>query len=101
MLAHHRDIDHIAGLFLGKAVLLGFVAAVFGVFVGMWSVLEFGPALFPVTKQAIKVNPVLAFQLVFATPLFAAFARSSSSDAIAPMTLFAAITCLIPPSNFS
>ncbi|MAS76124.1 MAG: hypothetical protein CMO57_06970 [Verrucomicrobiales bacterium] len=64
----------IAGLFLGKAVLLGFVAAVFGVFVGMWSVLEFGPALFPVTKQAIKVNPVLAFQLVFATPLFAAFA---------------------------
>ena len=64
----------IAGLFLGKAILLGFVAAVFGVFVGMWSVLEFGPALFPVTKQAIKVNPVLAFQLVFATPLFAAFA---------------------------
>ena len=64
----------IAGLFLGKAVLLGFVAAVFGVFVGMWSVLEFGPALFPVTKQAIKVNPVLAFQLVVATPLFAAFA---------------------------
>ena len=64
----------IAGLFLGKAVLLGFVAAGFGVVFGMWAVLEFGPSLFPVTKKAIQVNPLLAFQLVFATPLFAAFA---------------------------
>ena len=63
----------IAGLFLGKAVLLGFVAAVFGVVFGMWTVLEFGPSLFPVTKKAIQINHLLAFQLLFATPFFAAF----------------------------
>jgi len=64
----------IAGLFLGKAVLLGFVAAVFGVVLGMWAVLEFGPSLFPVTKKAIQINHLLALQLVFFTPFFAAFA---------------------------
>ena len=63
----------IASLFLGKAVLLGFVAAVFGVVIGMWTVLEFGPSLFPVTKKAIQINHLLAFQLLFATPFFAAF----------------------------
>ena len=64
----------IAGLFLGKAVLLGFVAAVFGVVLGMWAVLEFGPSLFPVTKKAIQINYLLALQLFFFTPFFAAFA---------------------------
>ncbi len=63
----------IAGLFLGKAFLLGFVAAVIGVVLGMWAVMEFGPSLFPVTKKAIQINPSLAFQMIIATPLFAAF----------------------------
>lgn len=64
----------IAGLFLGKAVLLGFVAATLGVVLGMWAVLEFGPSLFPVTKKAIQINPSLALKLFVAAPLFAAFA---------------------------
>jgi len=64
----------IAGLFLGKAVLLGFVAAGLGVALGTWVVLEFGPSLFPVTKKAIQASSTLAWQLLVATPVFAAFA---------------------------
>ena len=63
----------IAGVFLGKAVLLGLAASVLGVALGTWAVLEFGPSLFPVTKKAIQANPALAWQMVVATPVFAAF----------------------------
>jgi len=64
----------IAGLFLGKAVLVGLVAALIGAALGTWVVLEFGPSLFPVTKKAIHANWPLAAQLIVATPLFAALA---------------------------
>ena len=64
----------IAGLFLGKAALLGLMASVFGAAFGTWAVLEFGPSLFPVTKKAIQANPTLAWRMVVATPVFAAFA---------------------------
>jgi len=64
----------IAGLFLGKAVLVGLVAALIGAAMGTWVVLEFGPSLFPVTKKAIHANWPLAAQLIVATPLFAALA---------------------------
>ena len=64
----------IAGLFLRKAALLGLMASVFGASFGTWAVLEFGPSLFPVTKKAIQANPTLAWQMVVATPVFAAFA---------------------------
>ena len=62
----------IAGLFLGKAVMVGLVAALIGAALGTWVVLEFGPSLFPVTKKAIHANWPLAAQLIVATPLFAA-----------------------------
>ena len=64
----------IAGLFLGKAVMLGFAAAAFGVMLGTLVVLEFGPWLFPVTKKAIQASTTLSWQLIVATPIFAAFA---------------------------
>jgi ABC-type lipoprotein release transport system permease subunit len=64
----------IAALFLGKAVLVGLVAALIGAALGTWAVLEFGPSLFPVTKKAIQVNWPLAVQLIVATPVFAAMA---------------------------
>jgi ABC-type lipoprotein release transport system permease subunit len=64
----------IAGLFLGKAVMVGLVAALIGAALGTWVVLEFGPSLFPVTKKAIHANWTLAAQLIVATPLFAALA---------------------------
>ena len=66
--------ERITGLFLGKAALLGLMASVFGAAFGTWAVLEFGPSLFPVTKKAIQANPTLAWQMVVATPVFAAFA---------------------------
>ena len=55
-------------------MLLGFVAAALGVALGTWVVLEFGPSLFPVTKKAIQASSTLAWQLLVATPVFAAFA---------------------------
>ena len=64
----------IAGLFLGKAVMVGLVAALIGAALGTWVVLEFGPSLFPVTKKAIQVNWPLAAQLIVGTPVFAALA---------------------------
>ena len=66
--------ERIAVLFLGKAVLLGLVAALIGAALGTWAVLEFGPSLFPVTKKAIQANWPLAAQLIVATPVFAALA---------------------------
>ena len=66
--------ERIAALFLGKAVLLGLVAALIGAALGTWAVLEFGPSLFPVTKKAIQANWPLAAQLIVATPVFAALA---------------------------
>ena len=63
----------IAGLFLGKAALLGLMASVFGAAFGTWAILEFGPSLFPVTKKAIQASPTLVWQMVVATPVFAAF----------------------------
>ncbi len=61
-------------MFLDKAALLGLAAATVGAVLGTWTVLEFGPSLFPVTKKAIQANPTLAWQLVVTTPVFAAFA---------------------------
>ena len=53
---------------------IGVVAAALGVALGTWVVLEFGPSLFPVTKKAIQASSTLAWQLLLATPVFAAFA---------------------------
>ena len=62
-----------AGVFLGKAALLGVMASVVGAAFGTWAILEFGPSLFPVTKKAIQASPTLVWQMVVATPVFAAF----------------------------
>ena len=62
----------IAGLFLGKAILLGLAASLAGALLGTWLGLQFGPELFPVTKNAIKPNWNLVSQLAVAMPVFAA-----------------------------
>ena len=62
----------IAGLFLGKAILIGLAASVAGALLGTWLGLQFGPELFPVTKNAIKPNWNLVSQLAVAMPVFAA-----------------------------
>jgi len=63
---------HIAGLFLGKAILLGLAASLAGALLGTWLGLGFGPELFPVTKNAIRANWNLVGQLAVAIPVFAA-----------------------------
>ena len=62
----------IAGLFLGKAILIGLASSVAGALLGTWLGLQFGPELFPVTKNAIKPNWNLVSQLAVAMPVFAA-----------------------------
>ena len=62
----------IAGLFLGKAILLGLAAAVAGALLGTWLGVTFGPELFPVTKKAIQPNWDIVGQLALAMPVFAA-----------------------------
>ena len=48
----------IAGLFLGKAVLLGLIGAVAGFAVGTKLALQFGPDIFPLMATEDKINPV-------------------------------------------
>ncbi len=62
----------IAGLFLGKAVLLGLVGAVCGYLLGTALALHFGPAIFKVTAASIQPELSLLLWAGGATPAFAA-----------------------------
>jgi putative ABC transport system permease protein len=60
----------IAGLFLGKAAMIGVIGGVLGFLAGSWLAIEFGPSVFPQTGQAISVNPVLFLWALWGAPLF-------------------------------
>ncbi len=62
----------LAGLLMGKAVLLGIAAAVIGSVLGTYVAVAYGPDLFPITARAIKPDPELFWWALIATPLFAA-----------------------------
>ena len=62
----------LAGLLLGKAVLLGIAAAVIGSVLGTYVAVAYGSDLFPITARAIKPEPELFWWALIATPLFAA-----------------------------
>lgn len=64
----------IAALFLGKAALLGAVAAIAGYGLGTWIALRAGPDIFQVTARALQPQPQLLAWAVLLTPLFAAVA---------------------------
>ena len=64
----------IAALFLGKAVLLGFLGGLFGWGVGTAVGLYWGPSLFPVTAASLKMDASLLLPALGLTPLFAAVA---------------------------
>lgn len=64
----------VAGLFLGKAVLIGIAGAVLGYAVGSALSLRFGAEIFPVTAKAIRIQPQLLLWVVLAAPAFAALA---------------------------
>jgi len=64
----------IAGLFLGKALLVGLVGAFFGYFIGTGLALKYGPEIFKTTAKAIRPEyPLLAWAVIVA-PVFAAVA---------------------------
>ncbi len=64
----------IASLFLGKAILLGLVAALLGYLAGTGIALSFGPRLFPVTAAGIQPEHLLLPWALLLAPGFAALA---------------------------
>ncbi len=64
----------IAWLFLGRALLLGFIGAVLGFIIGTLFSLIYGPDVFIITAQSIKPIYSLLLWSVIVAPLFAALA---------------------------
>ena len=64
----------IAGLFLGRAALIGLLGAALGHGLGSWLAVEFGPGIFKVTAKSIKPEMILLGWAVLAAPLFSAVA---------------------------
>lgn len=64
----------VAFLFLGRAVLLGIVAAGVGHAVGTWVALHHGPRLYPVTSGGFAADVSLLWQALIWTPGLAAAA---------------------------
>ncbi len=63
--------DKIAYLFLGRAILLGIIGAVFGFIIGTAFSLLYGPDIFIVTAKSIKPIYRLLIWSIIAAPLFA------------------------------
>jgi putative ABC transport system permease protein len=64
----------IAGLLLGKAVLLGVIGALAGYGVGTGIALSAGPEIFQVTARSLRAEPVLLLWALLLAPAFAALA---------------------------
>lgn len=64
--------SRIATLFLGKAVIIGVVAAIIGFIIGTVLALQFGPEIFKVTAKAIKADTSLFWWSLLVAPIFAA-----------------------------
>jgi ABC-type lipoprotein release transport system permease subunit len=64
----------VAALFLGKAALIGVLAAPLGYAAGTALALQFGPGIFRVTAASIGAEPRLLPWALLVTPLFAAVA---------------------------
>ncbi len=64
----------IAGLLLGKAVLLGVIGAVAGYGLGTGIALSAGPEIFQVTARSLRAEPALLLWALLLAPAFAALA---------------------------
>lgn len=64
----------IAGLLLGKAVLLGVIGAVAGYGLGTGIALSAGPEIFQVTARSLRAEPALLLWALLLAPTFAALA---------------------------
>lgn len=65
---------HIAGLFLGRHLLLGVIAGILGFGMGTALALQFGPRIFQVTAGSLAPNFSLLVWALVLTPLFALLA---------------------------
>lgn len=66
--------SRLAALFLGKAALLGLVAAALGWLAGTALALHYGPGLFQLTAKALQPDYAFAGLALLVTPAFAALA---------------------------
>ncbi|HSH16161.1 MAG TPA: FtsX-like permease family protein [Verrucomicrobiae bacterium] len=64
----------IAGLLLGKALVLGAIGAAIGYGLGTWIALSAGPDMFQVTAKSLRADPTLLLWAILLTPAFAALA---------------------------
>lgn len=64
----------LAGLFLGKAVLLGLAGGLLGWLAGTAFALHYGPGLYQLTARSLAPDFALAWQCLLLTPAFAALA---------------------------
>lgn len=72
-------------LFLGRAIFVGFIGAVFGYCVGAGLALSYGPEIFKVTSYLMKPEYTLLGLSLLVAPLFAAF--SSFIPTVVAITL--------------
>ncbi len=64
----------VAGLFIGKAFIIGIIGAVLGFALGTYMAMKFGPSVFTETAKSIKPEYVLLLWSVIVAPLMAAMA---------------------------
>lgn len=64
----------IAGLILGKALVLGVAGAILGFGLGQWAALEFGPRIFTLTAKSISPDLTMLWIALLVAPLFSALA---------------------------
>ncbi len=65
-----KRVSDILFIFLGKALIIGLVSAVFGFAIGTVLALKIGPGIFMVTKNAIEPIYMLLGWAIIITPLF-------------------------------
>ncbi|MGI9429577.1 MAG: FtsX-like permease family protein, partial [Bythopirellula sp.] len=64
----------VATLVVGRALLIGLVAAAIGYAVGSWAAIHFGREAFPVTGKKIVMEPAYLYGSLLLAPLLAAAA---------------------------
>ena len=69
-IGHHSG--KIFGIFIGKALLTGFVSAILGYFLGSFLAIKFGGMIFKITASSIKPMYSLLFWSVIIAPLYSA-----------------------------
>ena len=62
----------IATLFLGKAILIGFIGAIVGYWIGTWLAMQVAPTLFEATSKSVKPQTIILFISMVLAPAFAA-----------------------------